>query len=91
MLPRLWQCAEPLWWEWLLGFPLSGYALWALCVAAPLARARRGRGSVFLPRLLLYVSGAMVALVCVVTDALHPPWRTSLGRPKTGHAQTVHG
>jgi hypothetical protein len=27
----------------------------------------------------------------LVTGALYPPWRTSLGRPKTSHAQTVHG
>ena len=34
MIPRLWQCEEPSWWEQALSAPFSLYAVGALLVAA---------------------------------------------------------
>jgi hypothetical protein len=63
VIPRLWQCAEPTWWEYLLGLPLSGYSLAILLALAPLVRAFRLPGAVLLPRALLHLGGAAISLL----------------------------
>jgi len=65
MIPRLWECEEPSWWESALGAPLSIYAVGALIVAAAVLNLLHLRVGRVANGLLAAITLAMMALASV--------------------------
>lgn len=68
MIPRLWQCERPEWWEHLLGAPFSSYAVFVLLGVYIYLRARQRRSAALLVRRLWLA--LIMANVTIVASGL---------------------